>query len=86
MYLRYDKLYIYDGVNASAETLGSAFYTGSDVPSHLQSVQSSGQDVFLHFLTDAMNGGTGFAIHYEVGKLSIIEITGYICSRVIFMQ
>ena len=77
MHLRYDKLYIYDGSSANDSTLGQAFYTGNEIPSNLQSVQSSGTDVFLHFTSDASNGGSGFAIHYEEGKFIIIEIRAY---------
>lgn len=55
-----DTLYVYDGNSSSATLIGK--YTGATVPS---TILSSGNSVFVEFITDAANTDKGWQLSYE---------------------
>ena len=55
-----DTLYVYDGSNSSAPLFGA--YTGNTIPPF---VTSSGNDVYVNFVTDASNTDKGWQISYN---------------------
>ena len=68
-----DRLYIHDGPDMSSPTIqGSGEYLagrlgagGNDKP---RTYVSTGQDMYLRFVSDGQNNFPGFLIEYEQGK------------------
>ena len=66
--IRYDELYIRDGLNNSFPNMGPT--TGYKGNSPTTVVQSSGEGVFFNFLTSATTRTRGFQLWYEIlGKI-----------------
>ena len=64
-----DKLYIHDGPNSNSHTVqGSGqFLTGNGKEGAV--FTSTGQDIFLRFLSDDSSTFPGFLIEFEQGKI-----------------
>lgn len=64
--LDYDGLIVYDGVDETADILG--IFTGNTLPN---TITSSGNSLFVLFLSDELNRKDGFTANYETTTLGL---------------